>query len=324
MKKFYKVFAAVLAIGLIAGTPAASLTTHAQGMGFNPNAHDDTDYGEMPSDYWETRDPSTGEKKSNESSSNQSQNDQTASAPNVDAGISGSSGGNGSVNESGGMGFNPDAHDDTDYGEMPDDYWTKNDPNDVPTKVEGGQTFRSVMNGDHTVYEVYHCGVSVATFIVTDAEGNRVAFKNVALEKGEDGLWYLNITFAEGVDVTGYVVSLTKGDLFYLAEQLGVSGLMINGVNALSTLPVTDTDAADTADTDKADRKESESGKETAGSTETAEEPEVIGARVCWCGYTMNITDPSGLSAADKAVWRAHQAAHVNAGEATNYSEVSY
>ena len=114
----------------------------------------------------------------------------------------------------------------------------KKNPNDVTMGVEGGQKFRTVMAGDHKSFQIYHCGISRATYTVGNADGAGVAYKTAALVKGEDNLWYMNITFADDVDTTGYAVGMTKGDANYLYTELGVSGIKINGTLALSTVPV--------------------------------------------------------------------------------------
>ena len=107
--------------------------------------------------------------------------------------------------------------------------------NDKIVSVTGGQKFRSVMNADHTVYEVYHCGISRAAFAVIDAKGNKIMFSTVALEQGTDGLWYANITLGEGIDTKCLTVTATKGDASYLATELGVSGIKLNDEVVLST-----------------------------------------------------------------------------------------
>lgn len=319
MKKMYGIFATMFALALVAASPVGALTARAEGLGFNPNAHDSTERGEMPDDYWESK------------SSSSSESSTPAPAPNVDSssnnnGGSSSSGGSSSNNEvnnnGGGLGFNPDAHDNTNRGEMPDDYWSKNDPNDVATKVEGGQTFRSVMNKEHTQYDVYHKGSSVAAFSVTDKDGKRVEFKTVTLEKGEDGLWYLNITFAEGVDVKGLVLNLLKGDLAYLAKELGITGIQINGEVVMLTNPGTvDADADTGKESDnKAVEEEKKDDKVVADEPVVTEEP--AGYRVCWCGHKMPIETAGGLSDSEKAEWKAHASAHLKNGERTNYTDI--
>lgn len=105
--------------------------------------------------------------------------------------------------------------------------------------MEGGQKFRIVMDAGRTSCQVYHCGINRTSFAVADAKGNAVAYSGVKLEKGEDGLWYMNISFAEGVDTKDFTVTAT-GDATYLSTTLGVSGIKLNGTAALSTVPATD------------------------------------------------------------------------------------
>ena len=293
MKRFYKLFAAVFAFALVVTSPVATITSNA--AGFNPGAHDDKDRGIRPSDYGKG------------GSSNSGSTESSQPAPKVED--------SGSGNNSG-SGFNQNAHDGTDRGGRPSDDWNKADSNNVVVSVTGGQSFRSVMNKDHTAYEVYHKGVSVASFAVTDAKGNVVAFSTVKLEKGEDGLWYLNITLPEGVDVKGLTVALTKGDLAYLASELGVSGIQLNGAVMLLTTTAEE-EKAPATDKDKSDKKETETPK--TGSESTA-----VGARVCWCGERIDIANKGGLSAEEKAAWKAHAAAHLAKGESTSYTDIAY
>lgn len=112
----------------------------------------------------------------------------------------------------------------------------KMDANNVTMSAGDGQKFRVVMNKEHTTYQVYHCGISRAVFEVADADGNAVKYSTIKIEKGDDGFYYANITFAEGVDTTGYTVTATKGDPCYLSTTLNVKGIKVNGVLALSTL----------------------------------------------------------------------------------------
>lgn len=293
MKRFYKLFAAVFAFALIVTSPVGTVTSNA--AGFNQGAYDDTDRGGRPSDYGEVESGSNNSTESNQP------------APSTPAPKTEDSG-----SDNSGSGFNQNAHDDTDRGGRPSE---NADPNDVITKVDGGQPFRSVMNKEHTAYEVYHKGISVASFAVTDAKGNVVTFSTVALEKGKDGLWYLNITLPEGVDVKDLTITLTKGDLAYLAKELGITGIQLNGKVLLLTAPAEE--KTDDKDTDTSDKKETEKPK-------TEPESTAVGARVCWCGATISIANKGGLSSAEKAAWKAHAAAHLAKGESTSYTDVAY
>ena len=321
MKKLYKILAATFALTLIAASPAATITSHA--YGFNQWAHDDTDYGYRPDDY--------GQNWSNDSGSTES----SQPAPKVEDNGSGS-------NDSGysGSGFNPNAHDDTDYGTRPSGYGenaSQTGSDDVTVKAEGGQAFRSVMNKDHTAYEVYHKGASVASFAVTDAKGNVVAFSTVALEKGTDGLWYLNITLPAGVDAKSLTVALTKGDLAYLAKELGITGIQLNGKvvmltesGAVDTGKESDSKVAEEKKSDskvaeekKTDNKVTEEKKaDTTAKDAAVAEDEPAGYRVCWCGYKVAIKAKGGLSASEKAEWAAHSVGHLLKSESTSYTDI--
>lgn len=268
MKKIYKILAATFAFTLIVASPITTITSHAQGLNID-SPEDTTERGTMPDNYWDSSDsepaPSYNEP-----------------APKVED--NGSSYG-------GGLGFNANAPEDTtDRGEMPSNYWsTVNNANNVTVSVTGGQKFRIVMSGDHTTYQVYHCGISKVTFAVTDAEDNAVAYKTVKLEKGEDGLWYENITFADDIDTKDFTVTVTKGDASYLSTELGVSGIKVNGTLVLSTVPV-ETDSVET----------------------------VIGHRYCSCGASFDIYENSGI---DKDAWSAHAREHAAKGESARWTD---
>ncbi len=231
----YKVLAAACAMAVVVASPAMTMTTHAHG--FNIDAgHDNGGDVTVDDDYWNNQswveDSSNNSGSSNEPSYNEPTFEEP-SAPSYEApsySDSSTSGSNASSSNSsassssnGGTATAPKA---------------AGNANSKTVNVEGGQKFKIVMNADHTAYQVYHCGINRATFNVADKEGNAVAFSTVALEKGEDGLWYANIKFAEGVDTTGFTVSATAGDAAYLSTELGVSGIKVNGTVALSTVPV--------------------------------------------------------------------------------------
>lgn len=282
MKKLYKLMVTMFAIALIVASPVGSLTAQA--------ARDNTDYGERPSDYG--KGGSTTEEKSEPA---------PAPAPKVED--SGSS--NESHYEEPANNSRTEQSSNAQNNTQP-----KNDANDVVTKVEGGQPFRSVMDKEHTQYDVYHKGINVASFSVTDKDGNKVEYETVALEKGKDGLWYLNITFAKGVDVKDLVLNLLKGDLAYLAKELGITGIQINGEVVTLTNP-------ETANAGTVEKKTDKEVKDTVVNEEPA------GYRVCWCGEKIAIEGSNGLSASEKADWKAHAASHLAKGESTSYTDVA-
>ena len=209
MKKLYKVLATAFAMALVFSTPQATITSHA--FGFNADAPEG-DHSNSGGSIDDIGSPDSGSSSSSSYDGGSSESYNGGSA--YDAG-SGSSDNGGSYTPA-----------------------VKKNPNDVTMGVEGGQKFRTVMAGDHKSFQIYHCGISRATYTVGNADGAGVAYKTAALVKGEDNLWYMNITFADDVDTTGYAVGMTKGDANYLYTELGVSGIKINGTLALSTVPV--------------------------------------------------------------------------------------
>ena len=241
----YKVLAAACAMAVVVASPAMTMTTHAHG--FNIDAgHDNGGNVTVDDDYWNNQSWIEDSGNDSSSSSEPSYDEPTfeePSAPSYEApsySDNSVSNSNASVSNSNASSSNSSASSSSNGGTATAPKAAGN-ANSKTVNVEGGQKFKIVMNADHTAYQVYHCGINRATFNVADKEGNAVAFSTVALEKGEDGLWYANIKFAEGVDTTGFTVSATAGDATYLYTELGVSGIKVNGVAALSTVPVVET-----------------------------------------------------------------------------------
>lgn len=223
-KNTYKILASAFALGLFAASPATSITTHA--LGFNADAPEhESGGGTMPDNYWSSS--SSSDSGSSSSSDSSSSHEGGSNSGSHDSGSSNS-----------GSGYSGGSYD----GGSSDNGSAAPAPVSVPysftTKAGDNQTFRIVENAAHTSYQVMHCGNTIAVIAVADADGNTVAYKTVAVAQGEDNLWYLNITLADGVDATGYTVKVSKGDVTYLSTTLGVSGIKINGALALSTVPV--------------------------------------------------------------------------------------
>ena len=242
----YKVLAAACAMAVVVASPAMTMTTHAHG--FNIDAgHDDGGNVTVDNDYWSNQSWVEDSGNDSSSSSEPSYDEPTfeePSAPSYEApsySDNSVSNSNASVSNSNASVSNSNASVSNSNGGTATAPKAARNANSMTVNVEGGQKFKIVMNADHTAYQVYHCGINKATFKAADKEGNAVAFSTVALEKGEDGLWYANIKFAEGVDTTGFTVSATAGDATYLYTELGVSGIKVNGVAALSTVPVVET-----------------------------------------------------------------------------------
>jgi len=236
----YKVLAAACAMAVVVASPAMTMTTHA-GLGFNSNAGED--HGgdvTVDNDYWSNQSWVEDSGNDSSSSSEPSYDEPTFEEPSAPSYEAPSYSDNSASNSNASV-SNSNASSSNSNGGTATAPKAARNANSMTVNVEGGQKFKIVMNADHTAYQVYHCGINKATFKAADKEGNAVAFSTVALEKGEDGLWYANIKFAEGVDTTGFTVSATAGDATYLYTELGVSGIKVNGVAALSTVPVVET-----------------------------------------------------------------------------------
>lgn len=246
--KIYRILATGFALTLIVASPGTCITSHAQG--FNIDAGEDTtERGEMPSDYWDSLDSSSGDSgaSSNESSEPAAPapeySEPSNSGSHEDSGSyedNSSSANSSSTSDSSSSSSSASTSSSNNASNKAASTGAGNKSNDVTVNVTGGQKFRIVTASDHTTYQVYHCGISRASFKVTDADGNAVAFSEVTLQKGEDNLWYMNISFAKGVDTKDFTVTVTKGDATYLSSNLGVSGIKVNGVLALSTVPAID------------------------------------------------------------------------------------
>ncbi len=225
MRKMNKFMVAALALGLMVTSPMTTMTTHA--MGFNWDAPEHEDVG--TEDCWGSG--SSSDSSSSSSSDSGSSSGSSYEAPSYSYDNGGSSDNNSYSDNSGSY----DNSSSSDNGGSSVAAPAKN-PNDITVSAAGSQKFRIVMNFNHTYYEVFHCGLSKATFAVADAKGNPVYFKSIAVEQGEDNLWYVNLTFRDDEDTTGYTVGVTKGDATYLSTELGVSGIKINGNVVLSTV----------------------------------------------------------------------------------------
>lgn len=263
MKKLYKLLAVTFTFALIVASPVVTITSHAQGLNIDSPEHDGD--STMPDNYWDCL-------KDSEPAPSYSEPATNSSEPVINY-----------------SGFNANSPEHDGNSTMPSNYYeTKKNPNDVIVRVAGGQTFRNVMNTDHTSYQVYHCGNSIVTFTVTDDKDNVVEFKTVKLEQGEDKLWYENITFTDNVDTKDFTLNVTKGDATYLSTELGVSGIKINGTVVLSTVPA------------------------------EPEKESVVGHRYCaTCGASFDIYENSGVDGA----WKTHMKEHLAKGEPARYSD---
>lgn len=240
MKKLYKVLATAFAFALVLASPNTAITSHAQGFNADAPMHDGDDTRPADRDQtWSIAD-NASDSSSSDSGSHDSDNHDSGSqdSGNHDSGDHNSENHDSSSSYGGGLGFNANATEYYDENNTRPGTELPKNPNDLSMSTTGGQAFRIVMSDDHTSYNVYHCGIVRAGFDVTDLKKNPVVYKTVALEQGEDNLWYVNITIEGDADpMTSYSVRTVKGDRTYLYTTLGVSGIKVNGVLLMSTVP---------------------------------------------------------------------------------------
>lgn len=223
-KKGYKILTATFAMALVLASPMTVSTSYA--FGFNKDAG----YGAGGSDIdadaawaaWEADNSSSSS--SSESSSSGSESSYSEPSNSIAPSYSG---------EAVDSASSTDGYVSTGYVNNIASIAVKN-PKDVVVNTTGGEKFRNVINKGHTSLQVYHCGLNKVTFEIKDADDNVVSFNDVKLEKGEDGLWYENITFPADVDTEDFTLTVTKGDATYLATNLGVDGIKINGTVVLT------------------------------------------------------------------------------------------
>ncbi len=231
MKRLYKVLAAMFTLALVLAAPETAITSHAIGfVGDWDGGYEDIGI-EVGDDYWGGSSDSGSSNDSAPSYSAPSDNGGSSDSGHHDSGSSdnGNSYDNGSYTDSG-------SSDNGNGGNGGASSAPAKNPNDMTVSAGGAQPFRIVMNSAHTAYDVYHCGIKQGTVTVTDTDGNPVAYKAVKVEQGEDNLWYMNITFAEGVDTGKLTVTLGNTCASYVAKELGISGLKVNGTVVLSTV----------------------------------------------------------------------------------------
>lgn len=226
-KNTYRILASAFALGLFVVSPATSITAHALGFNADAQEHYNGNVEVSVWEYWSDSSSSSSDSGSSSSSDSSSSHESSSNSGSHDSGSS-----NDGSGYSGGS-YDSGSSDNGSAAPAPVSI-----PHSFTTKAGDNQTFRIVENAVHTSYQVMHCGNTIAVIAVADADGNTVSYKTVAVAQGEDNLWYLNITLADGVDATGYTVKVSKGDVTYLSTTIGVSGIKINGARALSTVPV--------------------------------------------------------------------------------------
>ena len=243
-KNILKVLATTFAVGLFVASPSATITSHA--FGFNADANDTSNRGtdDDADAFWDAY-----QNGSNDSSSDTvvdydepSQPEYTEPAQPANTGSSSSS-----ANESysGGSSSNSASSNTAsgNGGSTVSAPSTAKDPNAFNVQVTGGQKFRITKDPTRSIFNIYHMGDRKVSFVAKDEDGNEVSYSTINLEKGDDGLWYLNVTYPATVDTTTITMEVRTGDETYLSTTLGVSGVKMNGTLAVSTVPVAETEA---------------------------------------------------------------------------------
>ncbi len=235
MKRLYKVLAAMFALALVLAAPDMTITSHA--MGFVGDWDGGlSDNGNVEGNPWDYHDPGAGGSSNDSAPSYSAPSDNGGSSDDSGSDHHDSGHSDSGSSDNGNSYVDSGSSDNGNGGNGGASSAPAKNPNDMTVSAGSAQPFRIVMNSAHTAYDVYHCGIKQGTVTVTDTAGNPVAYKAVKVEQGEDQLWYMNITFAEGVDTSKLTVTIGNTCASYLAQELGVSGLKVNGVVVLSTV----------------------------------------------------------------------------------------
>lgn len=237
-KNMFKALMAAFAVGILVSSPSATMTTHA--FGFNDEGPiDDTHRGEWSLDDWDDYD------NSDDSSSDTTvdYDEPSYDEPSYEEPSQPSESNGGSSNESydGGSSSSSSSTSSSSSADVAQPVAEPKDKNAENVKVPECQTFRITKDPTRSIFNIYHMGGRKASFVAKDADGKEVTYNTIKLEKGDDGLWYLNVTYPATVDTTTLVMEVRAGDETYLSTTLGVSGIKMNGVLAISTIPVEET-----------------------------------------------------------------------------------
>lgn len=247
-KNMFKALMAAFAVGILVSSPSATMTTHA--FGFDDEGPiDDTQREEWSLDDWDDYD------NSDDSSSDTTvdYDDLYADEPDYDepsydepsyeepSQPSESNGGSSNESHDGGSSSSSSSTSSSSSADVAQPVARPKDKNAENVKVPESQTFRITKDPTRSIFDIYHMGGRKASFVAKDADGKEVTYNTIKLEKGDDGLWYLNVTYPATVDTTTLVMEVRAGDETYLSTTLGVSGIKMNGVLAISTIPVEET-----------------------------------------------------------------------------------
>lgn len=92
--------------------------------------------------------------------------------------------------------------------------------------VPGYETFIQAVSAGSGTYKVTHCGDVKAILQLTDADGNAVGGKSIALAPMADGRYA--VAFTSNDAAATYTVATTKGDATYL-PRLGIVAVTVDG-----------------------------------------------------------------------------------------------
>lgn len=269
-KNIYKLLITAFAVAFAMSTPMASLTAHAiwtdgngswydddgnlVGLGFNQNAHDDTDRGAMPDDYWSGGGSSSSSSSSSESAPAPAPAPEPAPAPAPEPTPAPAPAPAPAPSESSQPAPSPaesapapapSTGEPAPAAEKKDSSTAKKDSknnsketklvSDKDGKLVNGK-FTYVISKGRTLCRIYYEGKYRTFFIVTDSDGGTVELDSVIIRRDENGYCHMDIIAEESADTVK--VNLNKKSIDNLATVIGMSTFSVNGakVSLASTI----------------------------------------------------------------------------------------
>ena len=292
-KNIYKILATAFAATIVATAPVTSLTAHAiwtdgngswydddgnlVGLGFNQNAHDDTDRGAMPDDYWSSQESSSSSSSSSSESAPApapapepapapapeptpapepapapapapSESSQPAPAPAESTPAPAPAPEPAPAPTVEAAPEQAPSVESAPAAEKKDSSTAKKDSknnsketklvSDKDGKLVNGK-FTYVISKGRTLCRIYYEGKCRTFFFVTDSNGGTVELDSITIRRDENGYCHMDIIAEESADTVK--VNLNKKSMDNLATVIGMSTFSVNGTKVSLASAIEDT-----------------------------------------------------------------------------------